>query len=161
MAAWDAMLPKLPADSPWRGAVEEAIDEARSRMAAASGGQPSPGPDQQQIDNAASMSDADRTAMIETMVAGLDEKLRQNPRDPEGWTRLVRSYLVLGKTEAARDAARARRQGIGRRQRRCKTTGRFCRVARSCGRRSSGMTRKQKRLSVIAGGLVSWPLRPA
>jgi cytochrome c-type biogenesis protein CcmH len=42
--------------------------------------------------------------MIETMVAGLDEKLRQNPRDAEGWNRLVRSYLVLGKTAQARDA---------------------------------------------------------
>ena len=104
IAAWDAMLPKLPADSPWRGAVESAVDEARSRMAAASGDKALPGPDQQQIDNAAAMSEADRTAMIETMVASLDEKLRQNPHDPDGWTRLVRSYLVLGKTEAARDA---------------------------------------------------------
>jgi cytochrome c-type biogenesis protein CcmH len=30
--------------------------------------------------------------------------LRQNPRDLEGWTRLVRSYQVLGRTDAARDA---------------------------------------------------------
>ena len=43
-------------------------------------------------------------AMIETMVAGLDEKLRQNPRDAEGWKRLVRSYVVLGKADQARDA---------------------------------------------------------
>ena len=42
--------------------------------------------------------------MIETMVAGLDEKLRQNPRDWEGWTKLVRSYVVLGRTSQARDA---------------------------------------------------------
>ena len=42
--------------------------------------------------------------MINTMVAGLDEKLRQNPRDPEGWMRLVRSYVVLGKADQAREA---------------------------------------------------------
>ena len=42
--------------------------------------------------------------MINTMVAGLDEKLRQNPRDAEGWMRLVRSYVVLGKADQARDA---------------------------------------------------------
>ena len=42
--------------------------------------------------------------MIETMVAGLDERLRQNPRDLEGWPRLVRSYHVLGRADAARDA---------------------------------------------------------
>ena len=38
------------------------------------------------------MSDADRNAMIEAMVAGLDEKLRENPHDLEGWPRLIRSY---------------------------------------------------------------------
>ena len=42
--------------------------------------------------------------MIETMVAGLDERLRQNPLDVDGWMRLVRSYMVLGKAEEARDA---------------------------------------------------------
>jgi cytochrome c-type biogenesis protein CcmH len=42
--------------------------------------------------------------MIEQMVAGLDERLRQAPDDPEGWKRLVRSYMVLGRTEQARDA---------------------------------------------------------
>ncbi len=50
------------------------------------------------------MSPKDREAMINSMVAGLDEKLRQNPRDPEGWMRLVRSYVVLGKADQARDA---------------------------------------------------------
>ncbi|HMM63309.1 MAG TPA: c-type cytochrome biogenesis protein CcmI, partial [Mesorhizobium sp.] len=52
----------------------------------------------------ASMSPQDRAAMIETMVASLDEKLRQNPRDEEGWMRLIRSYAVLGKADQARDA---------------------------------------------------------
>ena len=31
--------------------------------------------------------------MIETMVARLDEKLKENPQDAEGWQRLVRSYV--------------------------------------------------------------------
>ena len=44
--------------------------------------------------------------MIETMVASLDEKLKQNPRDTEGWMRLIRSYVVLGKTDEARAALR-------------------------------------------------------
>ena len=51
--------------------------------------------------------------MIETMVAGLDEKLRQNPRDLEGWTRLVRSYVMLGKTDAARDAVKRGALALG------------------------------------------------
>ena len=50
------------------------------------------------------MSPEDRNAMIETMVARLDERLKENPQDAEGWQRLVRSYQVLGKNDAARDA---------------------------------------------------------
>lgn len=99
-AAWRAMLGALPADSQWRSPVEQAIAEAERRMA---GNVPN-GPSQDQIDAAAKMSAEDRNAMIETMVAELDEKLRANPRDAEGWRRLVRSYQVLGKAEAARDA---------------------------------------------------------
>jgi cytochrome c-type biogenesis protein CcmH len=101
-AAWRAMADGLPEDSPWREAVEQAIAAAESRAAGESG--EAAGPSQQDIDQAAEMPAADRTAMIETMVAGLDEKLRQNPQDPEGWTRLVRSYMVLGKPDQAKDA---------------------------------------------------------
>ncbi|RWP74007.1 MAG: c-type cytochrome biogenesis protein CcmI, partial [Mesorhizobium sp.] len=62
------------------------------------------GPDAGDFDAASSMSPQDRETMINTMVAGLDDKLRQNPRDPEGWMRLVRSYVVLGKADQAREA---------------------------------------------------------
>ncbi len=101
-AAWRALADGLPEGSPWREAVEQAIAAAGSRVAASEPG--AAGPSQQDIDQAAEMPAADRTAMIETMVAGLDEKLRQNPDDPEGWSRLVRSYMVLGKSKEARDA---------------------------------------------------------
>jgi cytochrome c-type biogenesis protein CcmH len=47
-------------------------------------------------------------AQIDAMVAGLDERLRQNPDDVEGWKRLVRSYLVLNRRE---DAVSALRRG--------------------------------------------------
>lgn len=36
------------------------------------------------------------TEMIEQMVAGLAERLKKEPDDPEGWARLVRSYTVIG-----------------------------------------------------------------
>jgi cytochrome c-type biogenesis protein CcmH len=100
VTAWQAMLGTLPPDSPWRGAVEQAL--AKSGEVAS--GAPAKGPDAADVDNASSLSPQDREAMISTMVAGLDEKLRQNPRDPEGWMRLVRSYVVLGKADQARDA---------------------------------------------------------
>lgn len=103
-AAWKDMLAALPPDSPWRKPTEEALAETRRRMNAVGADKPAPGPTQQDMDAAASMEPADRKAMIETMVAGLDEKLRQNPHDAEGWKRLLRSYLVLGRNDEARSA---------------------------------------------------------
>ncbi|TIM84122.1 MAG: c-type cytochrome biogenesis protein CcmI, partial [Mesorhizobium sp.] len=78
---WQKMLAALPQDSPWRGAVEQALAESARRSVAS--GVPAKGPNAGDVDAAASMSPQDREAMINTMVAGLDEKLRQNPRDAE------------------------------------------------------------------------------
>jgi cytochrome c-type biogenesis protein CcmH len=103
-AAWQAMLGTLPGDSPWRSPIERAIAEAERRASVAAGNGPADGPSQDQIDAAAEMSPQDRAAMIETMVTQLDERLRTNPRDAEGWRRLVRSHQVLGNADAARDA---------------------------------------------------------
>ncbi|RUY96004.1 c-type cytochrome biogenesis protein CcmI [Mesorhizobium sp. M7A.F.Ca.CA.003.01.2.1] len=100
--AWQAMLGRLPPDSPWRGAVEQAL--AKSGNPEVASGDAANGPDAGDIDAASSMSPQDREAMINTMVAGLDDKLRQNPHDAEGWMRLVRSYVVLGKADQAREA---------------------------------------------------------
>ena len=105
-AAWRTVLTKQPPDSPWRRALERALaeagDKAGGKTAAASG--PAGGPTDEEMKAAAAMSPQDRTAMIETMVAGLDEKLRRDPRDADGWMRLIRSYTVLGKAEQARQA---------------------------------------------------------
>lgn len=103
-SAWRSMLAELPSDAPWRGAVEQALADATQRIASSDESAVEGGPDQAEIDAAAAMSAADRNAMIETMVASLDQKLRANPNDPEGWMQLVRSYVVLGKTAKARDA---------------------------------------------------------
>ncbi|RAZ92980.1 c-type cytochrome biogenesis protein CcmI [Mesorhizobium hawassense] len=102
VAAWQKMLGQLSPDSPWRNAVQQALAEAGEPAVAAD--TPANGPDAQQMDAAQQMSPQDRQAMIETMVAGLDDKLKQNPRDEEGWMRLIRSYVVLGKADQARDA---------------------------------------------------------
>lgn len=102
--AWRAMVPDLPPDSPWRSAVDGAIAEAEARQGKAPATASASGPTQQDVDAAASMPDGDRNAMIASMVDGLDAKLRQNPRDLEGWLRLVRSYVVIGKSSEALDA---------------------------------------------------------
>lgn len=91
----------LPADTPWRRAVEQALASLDGNPAPSAGG-----PSQQDLAAASSLSEEQRGAMIETMVASLDEKLKQNPRDAEGWMRLIRSYVVLGKTDEARAALR-------------------------------------------------------
>jgi cytochrome c-type biogenesis protein CcmH len=102
MAAWTTMLSVLPQESPWRRPTEQALAETQRKTAASDSS--TKGPSAAAVDAASSMSPQDRSAMIETMVAGLDEKLRQNPHDAEGWMKLVRSYVVLGKADQARDA---------------------------------------------------------
>ena len=111
---WRQLADGVPADSPWRSVVEQAIAQAEGRAPQQNQTAGAPAPNQDQIDAAASMSAGDRTAMIEGMVATLDEKLRQNPRDPEGWLRLVRSYQVLGKTDQAQDALGRAYAALGR-----------------------------------------------
>jgi cytochrome c-type biogenesis protein CcmH len=91
----------LPADSPWRKAVGQALASLETNPVP-----PQSGPSAGDVAAASSLSDEQRGAMIETMVASLDEKLKQNPRDTEGWMRLIRSYVVLGKTDEARAALR-------------------------------------------------------
>lgn len=52
--------------------------------------------------------------MIETMVATLDQRLRDNPQDLEGWQRLVQSYVVLDRPDDALDALARGTDALGR-----------------------------------------------
>jgi cytochrome c-type biogenesis protein CcmH len=45
--------------------------------------------------------------MVRAMVDGLAARLRQNPRDADGWTRLMRSRMVLHDNIGAREALRS------------------------------------------------------
>ncbi|TDH38861.1 c-type cytochrome biogenesis protein CcmI [Pseudohoeflea suaedae] len=66
-------------------------------------------PSAEAIADAEKMSADDRQAMIRSMVASLDEKLTAEPDNIEGWLRLIRSYVVLGEGDEARNAvARAK-----------------------------------------------------
>jgi len=98
-----ALLATLPAESPWRPVVQQtlaqAVAEAERRGAAAA-----PGPTSDDMKAAAELSDEERSDMIQVMVERLDERLRENPQDAEGWQRLVRSYLVLDRRQDALDA---------------------------------------------------------
>lgn len=108
---WRSLQADLPEDSPWREAVGQALAQldradAGDQMAAS-------GPSDEDVAAAAEMSPQDRKAMVEGMVARLDERLRQNPEDQEGWRRLVRSYVVLGRNEDARGALKRGVEALG------------------------------------------------
>jgi cytochrome c-type biogenesis protein CcmH len=84
LVLWQSLLADTPTDAPWRAALIDRI----AALSASSGQAPD----------------------IGAMVAGLAERLRAHPRDPQGWQRLVRAYAVLGdraKASAALVDARA------------------------------------------------------
>lgn len=99
VAAWQQMRAGLPQGSPWLGVVDKALASAQVTEAPAA-----KGPSKEEMSAAAEMSPEDRASMIAGMVARLDERLRQNPKDAEGWRQLIRSYLVIGDANKAQDA---------------------------------------------------------
>jgi cytochrome c-type biogenesis protein CcmH len=62
------------------------------------------GPTSQDVQAAEAMPPADRTAMIRGMVDGLARRLEGSPRDADAWIKLIRSRMVLGDGELARQA---------------------------------------------------------
>lgn len=108
---WEAMLGDLPQESPWRGAAAQAL--ARTQERAPEPAESAAGPTAQDMQAADDLSSEDRNAMIEGMVAQLDQRLRDNPDDAAGWRRLIRSYAVLGRMDEARDALERGLEGLG------------------------------------------------
>ena len=98
-----ALLADAPADASWRAAVEATLARIE---------QPEGGPSGEQVAAAEDLSETEQAAMIEGMVAGLAERLESEPDDVEGWLRLIRSYVVLGRTDDAAAAARAALDGV-------------------------------------------------
>jgi cytochrome c-type biogenesis protein CcmH len=128
MADWLTLLKSAPPDAPWAGQVrafvikiasERGIDisgqlppaPAGSASADAAPTPPPgpaadtpPGPTPDQVAQASQMPAADQQAMIQNMVASLDSRLKANPRDPNGWVRLMRARMVLNQPDAATTA---------------------------------------------------------
>ncbi|MFC0245250.1 c-type cytochrome biogenesis protein CcmI [Falsochrobactrum ovis] len=91
-------LKKPNVDASTRAQVEELIARLRSQP------QTLPGPTSEEIEAASQLSAEDQQAMIEGMVERLDARLRENGADLDGWKRLLRSYLIIDRREAANDA---------------------------------------------------------
>lgn len=62
------------------------------------------GPRPEDVQAAEAMTPAERSLMIRGMVDGLANRLEQLPRDAEGWIKLIRSRMVLGERELAKQA---------------------------------------------------------
>lgn len=71
-----------------------------------------PGPTAEDMEAAQNMAPEDRTAMIESMVARLEDRLRTEGGGPEDWLRLISSYAVLGKQEEATAAYATAREAF-------------------------------------------------
>ncbi|HUN51057.1 MAG TPA: tetratricopeptide repeat protein, partial [Candidatus Sulfotelmatobacter sp.] len=63
-----------------------------------------PGPTAADMQAAAQMSPDQRNQMIRSMVQRLADRLKKQPDDFDGWTRLARAYQVLGEADKAQDA---------------------------------------------------------
>lgn len=84
---WQVLLADAPADAPYRGEVVDRLAALRAQQAARGGTAPD----------------------VQAMVEGLAARLQQNPKDLEGWQRLMRAYTVLGEREKAAEALRRAR----------------------------------------------------
>ncbi len=110
-AAWRALLKRGGEGSPWRTMVRERLKFAEAKQQAPSGsgastGPGEKGPSRRDIERARVLSPGERSAMINRMVDGLAARLAENGKDLRGWLRLTRSYIILGRREAAADALR-------------------------------------------------------
>ncbi len=130
LAGYDALIAASPADAPWldatrtqRGEVLAALGRPKDTPAPATlpamappAPTAAPGPGAADVAAAAGMSEADRKTMIEGMVQRLADRLAADPKDAEGWQRLIRAYGVLGRTadaKAAYEKAKATFAGDG------------------------------------------------
>ncbi len=131
------------------------------------------GPSSSDVAAAENMDPAQRTAMIRGMVQRLADRLHGDGSDVDGWLRLVRAYAVLGDRDKAKDAAADARRALqdhpdagqaiddlveGPRARRLiqefdAEQEPKVRIDAGSVAENAAMTRKQRRLVLIGGGL--------
>ncbi len=114
LTIWKKLLAEAPPTAPW-------VETLRRKIAAMSGEtDPQATPDQQgegpqsaQGAAIAAMPEADRNAVIRSMVDRLAARLAENGQDLDGWLRLVRAYKVLNEADKARTALDEARRSFG------------------------------------------------
>jgi cytochrome c-type biogenesis protein CcmH len=91
------------AEAPWKGLLESRLKSVTEKVGGATPETPNV-PSADAAAAAAAMNPADRDKMINQMVDGLAARLKNDGKDLDGWMRLVRSYVVLGRREEATTA---------------------------------------------------------
>ena len=107
--SWARLMRESPADAPWLGDLSARLKAAADKLGIEA---PAiePGAAQAEAETEtplpAGMSEADRQAFIDKMVARLAKRLKGAPNDLDGWVRLGRAYAVLRRYDDAADAYR-------------------------------------------------------
>lgn len=116
------LLRDTPPGAPWESNLRRTIEqigqinhiEVASRLAAirppaatAEASAPLPGPDADQIRDAARLSPSDQDSMARGMVESLEGKLKADPKNVPGWIMLIRSRMTLGEPAKASAALQA------------------------------------------------------
>ena len=122
--SWLALLGDTPPGAVWEADLRRTIEQAGKvnrievgkRLAAVR--QPAPalpaptmsnvaGPSAEDISRASAIRPAEQRQMAEGMTARLDDKLKRNPNNVDGWIMLIRSRINLGQPDLARAALKA------------------------------------------------------
>jgi cytochrome c-type biogenesis protein CcmH len=113
---WLRLEAESPAGASWlptlRQEMERVAREAEIDLAALrrelklAAPAPQRGPSQRDIEDAEKLSPEARMGMIRGMIANLEAKLKDNPKDLDGWKRLGRARMVLNEFVKAAEAYR-------------------------------------------------------
>ena len=117
---WFALLADTPAGAPWEADLRRTIEqvgqihkiEVASRLVATKpraltaaelpvAARAIPGPSRADMEAASQLPKGQQDAMINSMVAGLEDKLKANPANVDGWIMLMRSRMTLGESAKA------------------------------------------------------------
>ncbi|SPF80904.1 c-type cytochrome biogenesis protein CcmI [Pseudoprimorskyibacter insulae] len=105
---WRELLSDSTPDDPWTMPIRAQIEELAFRAGVNNFTLPPldtpalPGPSQEDMANAAEMSEGDRASMIQGMVERLSDRLATEGGTPDEWARLINALGVLGDADRAR-----------------------------------------------------------